>query len=141
MRLVIDTNVVVSAFINPGGKPSQIMNIVLSRRAELYYNSAILSEYENVMLRPKFKGKIDSGNIQRFISLIKSIGTSYCPLPVTVRPTSADLPDESDRIFYETAVGSGSILVSGNIKHFPKEPFIMSPSDLLKQIDCHPISQ
>jgi putative PIN family toxin of toxin-antitoxin system len=137
---VIDTNVVVSAFINPGGKPSQIMKMILSRKAELCYNSTILGEYESVMLRPKFSGKIDSANIQRFINLLRSIGTSYSPLPVTVRPTPADLPDESDRIFYETAVGSGSILVSGNIKHFPKEPFIMSPSDFLKQIDCQTIS-
>jgi len=140
VRLVIDTNVVVSAFINPGGKPSQIMNIVLSRRAELYYNSAILSEYESVMLRPKFSGKIDSGNIQRFISLLRSIGTSYCPLPDTTRLSPAGLSDESDRIFYDTAIGSGSILISGNIKHFPKEPFIMSPSNFLKQIDCQLIS-
>jgi putative PIN family toxin of toxin-antitoxin system len=138
---VIDTNVVVSAFINPEGKPSQIMKMILSRGAELCYNTAILGEYESVMLRPKFSGKIDSGNIQRFINLIRSIGTSYCPLPDTARLPPAGLSDESDRIFYDTAVGSGSILISGNIKHFPKEPFIMSPSDFLKQIDCQPISQ
>ena len=141
MRLVIDTNVVISAFINPGGKPSQIMRMILGRRAELCYNSTILGEYESVMLRPKFSGKIDSGNIQRFISLIKNIGTSYYPLPDTTRLPQASLSDESDRIFYDTAVGSGSFLISGNIKHFPKEPFIMSPSDFLKQIDCQLISQ
>ena len=138
---MIDTNVVVSAFINPGGKPSQIMKMILSRKVELCYNSAILGEYESVMLRPKFSGKIDSANIQRFINLLRSIGTSYSPLPETTRLPQADFPDESDRIFYDTAVGSGSILISGNIKHFPKEPFIMSPSDFLKQIDCHPNSQ
>ena len=140
MRLVIDTNVVVSAFINPDGKPSQIVKMIIGRKAELFYNSVILSEYENVMLRPKFSGKIDSSNIQRFINLLKSIGTSYCPLPGTGLP-QASLSDESDRIFYDTAVGSGSILISGNIKHFPKEPFIMPPADFLKQIDCRLISR
>jgi putative PIN family toxin of toxin-antitoxin system len=138
---VIDTNVVISAFINPGGKPSQIVKMILSRKAELFYTSAILGEYESVMLRPKFSGRIDSGNIQRFINLIRSIGTSYYPLPGTTRLPQASLPDESDQIFYDTAVGSGSILISGNIKHFPKEPFIMSPSDFLKQIDCQLISR
>ena len=137
---MIDTNVVISAFINPDGKPSQIMKLVLSRRAELFYTSAILCEYESVMLRPKFSGKIDSGSIQRFINLLRSIGTSYCLLPGIARLPQASLPDETDRIFYDTAVGSGSILVSGNIKHFPKEPFIMSPSDFMKQIDCQLIS-
>ena len=130
MRLVIDTNVVISAFINPGGKPSQIMKIILGREAELCYNSAILCEYERVMLRPKFSGKIDPGNIQRFINLIRSIGFSFSPLPGTTK-----LSDESDRVFYDTAAGSGSILISGNVKHFPKEPFIMLPADFLKRIE------
>ena len=132
---MIDTNVVISAFINPSGKPSQIMKMILGRGAELCYNSAILDEYESVMLRPKFSGKIDFGNIQRFISLIRNIGTSYYPIPGITKLSQVILPDESDRIFYDTAVGSGSILISGNIRHFPKEPFIMSPSDFLKQID------
>ena len=134
MRLVIDTNVVVSAFINPGGKPSQIMKMILGREAEICYNTAILDEYENVMLRPKFSGKIDSGNIQRFINLIRSIGTSHYPPPGTTRLPQASLTDESDQVFYDTAVGSGSILISGNLKHFPKEPFIMSPSDFLNKL-------
>ena len=126
----MDTNVLISAFINPGGKPSQIMRIVLSRKAEfmLCYNSVILSEYENVMLRPKFSEKIDSGNVQRFINLIRSIGLSINPLPGAKK-----LTDESDQIFYDTAVESGSILITGNLKHFPKEPFIMLPADFLKR--------
>ena len=140
MRIVLDTNVVVSAFINPSGPPSQIMKMVLSRKVEystiakgdpsitLFYNSAILSEYESVMLRPKFRGKINPNIIQKFIDLIRSIGASYMPLPGKIK-----LSDESDKIFYDTAVGSSSILVSGNIKHFPKEQFIMLPADFLRR--------
>jgi putative PIN family toxin of toxin-antitoxin system len=126
VRLVLDTNVVVSAFINPSGKPSQILKLVLGRVAELCYNSAILSEYESVMLRPKFSNKIDSAIIRRFINLIRSIGFSFDPIPSNIK-----LPDESDRIFYDTAKGSGSVLVSGNIKHYPKKSFVMSPADFL----------
>jgi putative PIN family toxin of toxin-antitoxin system len=130
MRLVFDTNVVISAFINPHGKPSQILKMALSRKVEMCYNSAILSEYESVMLRPKFSSVIDSNNICRFINLIRSIGISFDPLPGNIK-----LPDESDRIFYDTARESGSILVSGNLKHFPKERFIMSPVDFLKLVE------
>jgi putative PIN family toxin of toxin-antitoxin system len=126
----MDTNVIISAFINPNGKPSQIMKMILSRKAELYYNTAILSEYESVMLRPKFKGKISSEKIRLFINLIRKIGISYSPVPGATRFT-----DESDRIFYDTAVGSGSILISGNVKHFPEEPFIVSPADFLKRFE------
>ena len=130
MRLVLDTNVVVSAFINPGAKPSQIINLILKRRAELCYNSAILSEYENVMLRPKFSNKIDSGNINWFINLLRNIGIPFDPLPSNIK-----LQDESDRIFYDTARGSGSLLISGNIKHYPRESFILLPADFLKQLE------
>ncbi|MCL2066912.1 MAG: putative toxin-antitoxin system toxin component, PIN family [Treponema sp.] len=127
MRLVLDTNVVVSALINPGGKPSQIMKMIFSRKAELYCNSIILNEYETVMLRPKFANKIHSGNVRRLIDIIRKIGISFNPFPGDTK-----LSDESDQIFYDTARGSGSILISGNIKHFPKEPFIMLPADFLK---------
>jgi len=127
VKLVLDTNIVVSAFINPGGKPSQILKMVLNRKAELYHNSAILSEYESVMLRPKFASVIDSNNIRRFIDIIRSIGISFNP-----SVSNTKLPDESDRIFYDTARESGSFLVSGNLKHFPKEFFIMSVADFLK---------
>ena len=130
MRLVLDTNIVISAFINPYGNPSQIMKIILNRKAEMCYNSAILSEYENVILRPKFSKHIDAGNIRWFINLIGNIGIAVDPLPSNVK-----LPDESDRIFYDTARESGSILISGNLKHFPKASFIMSPADFLKLIN------
>jgi len=130
VRLVLDTNVVISAFINPHGKPSEIIKMILNRNAELCYNTAILIEYESVMLRPKFSSVVDSNNIRLFIDLIRSIGISFNPLL-----GNAKLPDESDRIFYDTARESGSILISGNLKHFPKESFIMSPADFFKKIE------
>jgi len=129
VRLVLDTNIVISAFINPDGKPSQILKMVLSRKAELYYNTSILNEYESVMLRPKFSNVINSNNVNRFIDIIRSVGISFDPIPGKI-----ELPDESDRIFYDTARESGSFLVSGNLKHYPKEPFIKSPTDFLKLV-------
>jgi len=128
VRVVLDTNIVISALIDPRGNPSIIMKMVLSRMVELCHNSTILSEYESVALRPKFSSKINPANVHRFINLVKSIGISFNPAPSIIK-----LPDESDRIFYDTARESKSILISGNSKHFPKEPFIMLPSDFIKQ--------
>lgn len=130
MRLVLDTNVVVSAFINPGGKPSQILKMGLQRKAKLYFNSAILSEYESVMMRPKFRSKININDVSRFINLIKKIGFSFDPLPGKIR-----LPDEKDRIFYDTAKESGSVLITGNIKHYPNESFIMLPNTFVSKFN------
>ena len=128
MQLVLDTNIIISAFINPAGNPSQILKMILNRRADFYYNSAIVSEYENVMRRAKFSGKININNIQRFIDLLRNIGTSYDPIPSKIK-----LADESDRVFYDTAKGSGSFLITGNIKHYPRELFIVSPADFIKR--------
>lgn len=125
----MDTNVIVSSFINSNGKPSMIIKLILNRKAELCYNSAILSEYEGVMLRQKFSDKINSSQIHQFINLIKNIGILFNPASSKIK-----LPDESDRVFYDTAKDSGSILITGNLKHFPKEPFIMLPADFLNKI-------
>ena len=129
MRLVLDTNVVVSAFINPKGTPSQIIKFILQGKAQLVYNTQILEEYIIVMARPKFSGKIDPNLIHRFIELIKNTGFLFDPLPGKNK-----LPDEKDRIFYDTAKNSGSILISGNIKHYPKEAFILPPGDFIKRL-------
>jgi len=129
VRLVLDTNVVVSAFINPDGTPSQILKLILQRKIELCYNIPILSEYETVTLRQKFSGKINPEHIRRFMGIIRNIGFSYNPVPGKIK-----LLDESDRIFYDTAKDSGSFLITGNIKHYPKEPFIKLPADFVKQL-------
>jgi putative PIN family toxin of toxin-antitoxin system len=135
VRLVLDTNVVISAFINPAGTPARIVSMVLNRRAELCYNSLILGEYEGVALRPKFAEKINAGAVCRFVDLIRSFGISFDPAAGAVEFT-----DESDRIFYDTAKGSGSLLVTGNTKHFPKESFILSPADFLGKCTAEHIS-
>ena len=127
MKLVLDTNVIVSAFINPQGKPSEILKMIVNRKADLIYNIVILSEYENVLLRPKFSEKIDSDNIRKLINLIGIIGTSFDPVSSKIK-----FLDKSDRIFYDTAKYSDSILITGNMKHFPRESFIMTPADFLK---------
>ena len=130
MRLVLDTNVIISAFINPNGIPSGILKLILQHEAEICFNTVILSEYESVALRRKFSSKIEPGIISRFINLIRNIGYSFDPVPGKIK-----MPDISDRIFYDTAKGSGSVLITGNIKHYPKESFIMLPVDFIKKLN------
>jgi putative PIN family toxin of toxin-antitoxin system len=126
MRCVLDTNVIISAFITATGKPARILQMILERKIDLCYNSIILSEYEGVAVRTKFAESIDQNQVRRFIDIIKTISISFMP-----QASSTPLIDETDRIFYDTAKGSDSILITGNIKHFPDEHFIMLPSDFL----------
>lgn len=128
MKVTIDTNIIVSAALSPLGKSAQIMNMVFDRKARVYYNAEILAEYEDVLSRPRFNFSTEKQNT--FIEGIKRVG-------VLIEPTvsSMPLPDETDRIFYDTAKESGALLITGNIKHYPHEEFVMTPANFLMLLD------
>ena len=54
MNIVIDTNVLVSALINPNGKPAQILNLIINNNLTVLYDNRIINEYRNVLIRNKF---------------------------------------------------------------------------------------
>jgi predicted nucleic acid-binding protein len=89
-----------------------------------FINSAILSEYADVLSRDKLK--VSKQSQEKIIELIKETAISFEPV-TSVEP----LPDESDRIFYDTAKAVGALLITGNMKHYPNEPFIMTPAEFL----------
>ena len=64
----------------------------------------------------------------RTINLLKKVGLLIEPVASTI-----PLPDETDRIFYDTARMSGAILVTGNIRHYPNESNIMTPAEFLSR--------
>ena len=132
MKIVLDTNVLISGLLNPDGIPGFIVRLVASGYIELIYDYRIISEYVNVMSRPKFH--IDPENISDLIEQIKANGLLVSPLPV-----SMTMPDEEDLKFLEAAVSSGAqYLVTGNLKHFPAPEFkgvkIISPADFFEHI-------
>ena len=128
MRIVLDTNVVVSAFLSPEGKPAAILKMVLHDELDICINTAILVEYEQVLNRAKFSGKISSSSLQRFSEILYEIGTR-----IDCIPSINDLPDETDRKFYDTAKSADAILVTGNKKHYPDESFIQDPDEFLSR--------
>ena len=126
MRVVLDTNVIVSAFLSPEGKPSTILQLVLWGDMEVCLNAAILAEYEQALHRPKFAETIHQPATIRFFDLLSEIGSI-----AVGAPSKNIFPDESDRKFYDVAKTVGAILVTGNKKHYPDEPFILSPAQFL----------
>ncbi len=129
MKVVLDTNVVVSAFLSPGGKPAAIVELVFRGDLQPCFNTAILAEYEQVLYRSKFAMKIPARAIARFFEVLNSIG-----LYVIATPSVDKLPDETDRRFYDVAKACGACLVTGNKKHFPDEAFILSPAELINKL-------
>jgi uncharacterized protein len=112
VRVVIDTNVLVSGVINPHGPPGRIVDAVLARTVTMLYDDRILGEYRIVLSRPRFK--FAPADVNAFLDLIELKGEA-----TMAGPLALELPDASDLPFFEVAAsGRADALVTGNIKHF-----------------------
>ena len=129
MHTVVDTNVLVSALLNSGGAPAKVLALALSRQITPCFDDRILREYESVLLRPKF-GFCEE-DVVELLGRLREIGLCVVPPPL-----NAAFADEADRKFYEVAKFCGAVLVTGNLKHFPKEPEVVSPIEFLKLFSC-----
>ena len=130
---VIDTNVLISALLtsNPNSATVIILKYVLNGKIIPLYSSTILDEYKNVLTRKKFNFTIYQ--INYILSAIEKYGLQLEP---THRNIS--LPDMDDLPFYEIVLDSNvnnTYLVTGNTKHFPKEPFIVTARQMLEIIE------
>jgi len=76
MQVVLDTNVVISAFLTANGNPSKILRMILEKKLSFVYNITILTEYEGVMSRAKFAKKINQEQIKSFIEAILITGNT-----------------------------------------------------------------
>jgi len=114
MKIVLDTNVLVSGLLSPFGPPGEIVRMVSSGALELCLDARILFEYREVLKRPRFK--IDLDDMEAFLEQIEA-----CGHPVAASPLSRGLPDRDDEPFLEVAVASAAqCLVTGNPRHFPR---------------------
>ena len=126
-RVVLDTNILVSALLNPNGPPAAVLDHILNGGAALCYDSRILLEYEQVLLRPKFG--FSPKDVHDLIGIIRQIGLSVLPVPRQI-----DMSDESDRKFLDVATSCQATLVTGNQKHFPEAAFILSAKTFLGRL-------
>ena len=124
-KVVLDTNVLVSALWKHPSNASRLVDMIVSGQIIPCYNAEILIEYKGVLSRPKFK--FPASDISNLLNLIKIEGIAILP-----QQSAIPFADESDRIFYDAAKTCDAYLITGNRKHFPDEPFIMSPSEFLE---------
>lgn len=132
MNIVLDTNVLISGLLISESNPGQIVQLVASGFIKLCYDSRIITEYYNVMSRPKFS--FNKEHIQDLLTQIKSQGKL-----VSAEPLNIKLIDSDDIKFLEVALkGKIKYLVTGNIKHYPKSKYkninIITPSDFIKKL-------
>ena len=124
---VIDTNVIVSSMLtrNPASPTRQILDRVRDGIIIPMINDDILEEYTDVLSRVKFS--FAQTDVDQMLNMFNSRGQKY--VPECLRRVFIDL---NDVIFYETyLMRDDAYLVTGNLKHFPQEPRIISSFDMI----------
>jgi putative PIN family toxin of toxin-antitoxin system len=115
VRLVLDTNVLVSGLLKRSGPPARILELILSGQAIPILQPDILDEYTRVLARPRLNiSPIYARQMLRFLAV-----AGEWINPTVSEPDLTDVPDLSDLPFAQAAISSGArILVTGNQRHF-----------------------
>lgn len=129
MRIVLDTNVLVSGLLSAHGPPAWILDATLAGEFEPVFNMAIRAEYVEVLSRPEFK--FPGEQIDGVLLALDQFGTHVA----AVAPWPNALPDPDDEIFLAVAAASGSTLITGNTRHYPAKSrlgvLVMTPREFV----------
>jgi putative PIN family toxin of toxin-antitoxin system len=129
LRIVLDTNVLVSSLLSPFGPPGEIVRMVSSGAVVLCVDARLLAEYDDVLARPKFGFDPDSvAALMDYIDFRSQVAVST--------PLELRLPDPDDEPFLEVASACGAdCLVTGNLVHFPPDMragvTVLSPAEFV----------
>jgi putative PIN family toxin of toxin-antitoxin system len=131
VRVVLDTNVIISGALTTHGVCGQILDLLLEGVFEICVDDRIIDEYDTVLLRKEFG--LDPDDVEELIGFVRSVGLS-----VTAIPHTLDLPDPDDLPFLEVAEAAGAILVTGNTRHYPGDSCggvkVLTPGEFLELI-------
>jgi putative PIN family toxin of toxin-antitoxin system len=115
VRVVLDTNVLLSACLKPAGLEAQVVEMAISGAVEACVTSAVLDEYADVLRRDKFRAYRDRA--EAILAAIEA-----CTVRVVPLESSTAALDEDDNRFLECAAAAGSeYLITGNLRHYPAQ--------------------
>ena len=112
-RLVLDTNIVVSAHLSSAGFERFVLDLALGSRAVFYISDAIMQEYRAVLMRPKFG--LPPALLAKSFRLIEEVAVRVVP---AVHVNAAADPDD-DKFLECAEAARANFLVTGNKRHFP----------------------
>jgi uncharacterized protein len=129
MNIVLDTNVLVAGLLSPFGPCGEIVRMVSSGELTLFLDARILTEYAEVLARPKFR--FDEDKVADLLDFIEHRGFTVASSPLRL-----PLPDLDDEPFLGVAIAAqAECLVTGNQVHFPAElcqgVTVLSPGEFL----------
>ena len=130
---VINTNVLVSALLSSHDDAAtvQVIGRLFSGEVVPLFSEDILKEYNEVLRRDRFH--FSEETVRILIGVMEKFGEAVCP-----SPSGEILPDMKDLPFYEVVLekqSDNAYLVTGNIRHFPKKPFIVTAREFLDILD------
>ena len=136
MKIVMDTNILISGMLNPSGPPGRIVDLLRSGTLEIVTDDRILSEYTDVLRREYFLDYFTASEREDVIDyLVKN--SHYTLSKVIVR----DVPDEGDVPFLEIALTEGVTLITGNLKHYPETARmgcqVLTPRQFIDELSCN----
>ena len=135
MKVVLDTNVIVSAILTARGVCARILDMLTEGVFGIYVDDRILAEYDSVLRRPQLHLILDDA--AAVVEWIRSVAE-----PVGAVPLAAELPDAGDMPFLEVAASAGAILVTGNTRHYPKRGrvgvTVLTPREFLELLRRSP---
>lgn len=130
MRVVLDTNVLVSGLLSPFGTPARVLDLLTAGALVPLFDDRIFQEYADVLARPRFGFAGD--DVGTLLAYVRTQGEL-----VVAPPLDVELPDPDDLPFLEVAAHGGArALVTGNARHFlPRRGAhageVWSPAELL----------
>jgi putative PIN family toxin of toxin-antitoxin system len=133
LRIVLDTNVIVSGLLSRRGPPAEIVEMVAAGALVVCFDDRILAEYRDVLARHQFR--FDPTEVARLLAQVEGDGEEVIARSVSERLPER-FPDPADEPFLEVAVAAGAeFLVTGNLRHFPARlrhgVAVVSPRDFL----------
>ena len=136
MRIVLDTNVLVSGLLSPHGPPGRLVDMVVVGAVRILIDDRVLREYAEVLTRPRFG--FDRATVLALIDFIAETAEH-----VDASGSTVSLADPDDAPFLEVAIaGCADALVTGNIRHFKTRDRqsvvpVLDPATTLAEIARH----
>jgi putative PIN family toxin of toxin-antitoxin system len=131
VRIVLDTNVLVSGLISSNAAPGRIIDLMRKGVVSLALDDRILSEYQDVLRRPQLQRYFDNAAVDHIMDYIRS-SSAY----EVVIHFIHGLPDELDAPFLEVARQAELVLVTGNMRHYPADlrcgVAVLSPAEFMR---------
>ena len=130
---VIDTNVLVAALLTKhrDSATAKVVEAIVDGRITAVKSPEIMAEYRDVLTRRHFAFPEES--IERILSVVDNEG-----IDLAAKHSGEEFPDESDRVFFEVALAGESLatkLVTGNHRHYPQNPIIVTPAQMVALLE------